>query len=212
MYKEHFREENWDVVIGTNVFDEELTEIKYTVCADAQAVISFRNRPNRDRLETFKFVLSGRAHYGSSKCKNRPASPDTFRDYLDANDHIEEVVDYRNIPKECSEKQKYFSSGHLAFWWAHTKYPGADIHLFGFDSVFTGTCSQTYSDRDVSATTTQPPIRTVYDEIGGQAVTWNEYWQILLNDYSEFGTVTFHGVEGDRQPEFSHKTLRVILT
>jgi len=199
----------WDDVIGINVYDEALVGVQTVVCADSLAVMMYRNYPLRNRLDDIRFVMSRRAHNGCSTFKNRPASPDTFKDFLDASDLLEAVVE---CPEEFAldDKQRYLSSGHLAYLYASDKYPDSEIHMFGFDSVFTGDSSATYSNRDIKNYDDPNITRSEVSEKTDFTKVWEEYWIICLSDrFNTFKSVTFYGIDGDRRPEFNSPNMKV---
>ncbi len=183
-------------------------DVDYTVCVDAKAVcLAFRQREGKayKRLcnGDFKIVLGPRAAHGSKQTKAVPAGPiSVYQDLID-NDFI-----HKEIPlwKDAAEiKQRYFSAGHLAFAYVNDEWPGADIHMFGFDSLFTGYQSS-YSDQLRGTMVTLPKRNRKDHTIDNPVNTvgeWYGVWEaILTSDRKTCKSITMHGFEGDTFGDF----------
>lgn len=163
---------------------------------DAFAARNLRiGQPKHHCLQEFKIVLLRRAFGYLQKVKHRPGGEYTLAEWLESNKYIEEVVSRPPwIPDDdVEDMQRFISSGHLAFYWACKRWPGSEVHLFGFDSLFIGTETISHTREELSG-----------DDISNREVreaptvcvkTWAEYWDVLFNE-EDFQKAIFWGYEG----------------
>lgn len=195
----------YDVVIGCNYPD---VPVQYSAMVDAHAAKYVRKKAMmHHRLKEFKLILGARCINSLGSFKDVPGGSQTLAEWLCSEGHVKDIVTY---PEEfCGEgdSQKYFSSGHMAFFWATENYPNASIDMFGFDSLFTGDHGVTLSReilRDGLAK------ERSLQEANSTVTVWEENWELLLNE-QYYNSVAFHGYEGDRTPHFRERRLAVRL-
>ena len=209
-----FKPNGYDKVIGCNMPAEEI-DVDYSVCVDAKAVcLAYRRTGGKayKRLcnNDFKLVLGPRAAHGSTKTKADPASHDNVYEDLKANEFI-----YKEIPlwKDAVEiKQRYFSAGHLAFAFANDEWKDIDeIHLFGFDSLFTGHQSS-YSDQLRGSAVTIKRNRKGFNKDNPVATVgeWYGVWEsLLMSDRRTCKSIIIHGYDGDDVGDFFKKHMEL---
>lgn len=206
----------FDKVVGTNLPPENI-KIDYVACADAKAVgLMYRpwEGPHYHRLKNneFQLVLGTRANHGLKTSKSEPGGVLTTQEFLKKNNHIYKVIELFPSAKEIG--QRYFSSGHYAFLFANEEWPNSDIHMFGFDSFFTGN-NETHSvkihkpehngeiKRKGGKHNNNSPINTVG--------SWYWVWERLFNsDKNKAASINIHGYKDDTIPNSFKDIIKVV--
>lgn len=203
-----------DITIGCNIPQEGI-KLDFTACVDAFAVSrAFRaNMPHYYRLERgdFKLVLGGRAREGIKGVKAEPGGKETLLEFFKRMQYIHCVIPLFEDAKTIG--QRYFSSGHLAFLFACRDYPDSNIHMFGFDSFFTGSASS-YTHYSIRRPNDPSPIERVSkkytykrptDTVNSWQWVWKKFWD------SEFNTaksINIYGYDGDPDISYHHEKIR----
>ena len=207
-----FVPENYDLVIGCNLPPEGV-KVDYCVVVDAKAImLAYREgAPFYHRLKDFKLVIGPRCAHGIKQCKSKPGGDKTVYQHLKENDNIFKEIGLWPDAKDIG--QRFFSAGHLAFAYANNEWPQSELHLFGFDSFFTGN-QASYSDKIRNQDVTQikrnrekynrsNPVNTVGE--------WYGVWERVLTSSRNTATgIYIHGFEGDDINDFFKKHLKVI--
>jgi len=203
----------YDIVIGCN-YPNSHTDVHYSAFVDAFAAKWMRRGADKhDQLGRFRLVLGERCVASLGNIKAQPASVDSLAERWAAEGRIAYTVKYPDefAQENVGDGQKYFSSGHMAYFWAAQKYPNASFTMYGFDSVFTGDHLASYSNVDVRGygelAYTKREIRNVPRDC---AIVWHDMWNTLLSQYaSPDAPVEFVGYEGD--PELTLQNTLAVL-
>lgn len=210
-----YKPDGYNVVLGCNMPSEE-HKVDYSVLVDAKAVcLAFRRTGGKAYKKLvnkdYKLVLGPRAAHGSTKTKADPASSDSVYQDLLENEFI-----YKEIPLWPDAKdigQRYFSAGHLAFAFANMEWKNANIHMFGFDSFFTGyQASYTDSLRGQAVTQLKRKRNDTYnkDNPVNTVGEWYAVWEKILNsNRCTYKSITIHGFEGDEIGDFFKKHIQI---
>ena len=195
-------EENYDKVLGCNLPPKGI-HLDYVCCVDAKAVgLAYRtNAPHYNRLrdEDFKLVLGSRARHGLTKSKAVPGGTENLKEYLKRKGYIYKIIELLQDAREIG--QRYFSAGHLAFAFACEEWPDSDIHLYGFDSLFTG--HQGSHSQYLRNPETDEPVeryrkkhtnKTPHATVG----SWYWIWERLINsDRNTAKSINIHTYQDD---------------
>lgn len=204
IYERYGDPEQYDTVIGCNYPG---VDVEFSVFADAYAAKYMRKGAKQhDRYGDFKLVLGERAANNLTSIKFVPGSPKTMLDGFVSDGMLEDIVDY---PESFKDNQRYLSSGHLAFLWATSRWPYCHIHMFGFDSLFTGDHLATYSNRDVREWEDPYLARAKLDQPRDVALTWQDNW-IQVFEMSKYGKVEFYGYEADPELPFESSQVSAV--
>lgn len=190
----------WNARVGCN-FPE--FDVDYSVYVDTSSVRLLRPQAlQHHRLGSFKVVLGERAYEGLKTCKEKPGGKRTCLEWLLDEGVVEERVEYYSLIQD----QRYFSSGHLAFLWASSRYPEANFHLFGFDSVLNGDGNTSTSNIEVRQFESES--YTPNSAEASRAVEyWIKNWQRLF-EITNFKEVIFYG--GESLPDFGEKNVKAV--
>lgn len=201
------------LVIGCNVPPEN-TKIDFVCAVDAYAIShAYRiNMPFHHRLkEGWKLVLGPRACNGLLGTKDIPGGSSTLFDHLKKEGHFYKKFDLIDAVKDVG--QRYFSSGHLAFLFACSDYPGAEIDIYGFDSLFTGSIrSKTKSlIRDGKTEYKRSSPGSSQETPDPTAKEWLWLWDKMFNsDLNTSEKIRAHGYEHDPTLEIISPSLEVV--
>lgn len=141
-----------------------------------------------------KLIFGERAMKGLASIKRVPADPMSMAEDLLNEGIVDQVVEY---PEFFREDQELFSSGHLAFYWATKMFKDADIHMFGFDAVFTGESRHTWSREDLQDGSAPGKLvmaeaKKITKKGKPEDYVWRAQWEYLFNN-TEFNSATFYG-------------------
>lgn len=207
-----YKPDNYDVVVGCNLPPDGI-KVDYCVVVDAKAImLAYRlDAKWHNRLKDFKLVIGPRCGYGIKQCKILPADKKTIYEFLTENNYI-----YKEIglwPDASEIGQRYFSAGHLAFSFVNNEWENAEIHLFGFDSLFTGH-QASYTDvirntpvtqlrKDKDKYSRNNPVNTVGE--------WYRVWEkVLESKRNRSSEILVHGFNGDDVTDYFKKHMKVI--
>lgn len=200
------------IIIGCNVPPENI-HIDFVCAVDAFAVSrAYRsNMPYHHRLkEGWKLVLGPRACGGIGGMKSVPGGKESLLEFLDKEGHIHKKMSLFDEAKVIG--QRYFSTGHLAFMFACSDYPNAKIHLYGFDSFFTGSAashsqSLLKAGKDLQE---RAPSNVSADKPDATVNSWFWLWEKLFSSESNNScAINIHGYESDRSLEKIHDKIVV---
>lgn len=208
--------DNFDKVIGCNLPPENI-KIDYVSCVDAKAV-GLSYRPTEDtfyhrlRDEGFKLILGNRARHGLGQSKCKPGDVKTTYEYLKENGHVYKVYELFSDAKSIG--QRYFSAGHQAFIFANDEWPESEIHMFGFDSFFTGnqsTHSVIIHNRMFSDTIPRFKKKASIKEPVATVGSWYWLWEKVWNsDKNTATSINIHGYVGDDIPNSFKDKVNII--
>lgn len=208
--RELYAPDNYDVVVGCNLPPEGV-HIDYCAIADAKCIMLAYRQDARwhDRLKEYKLVIGPRCAHGIKGCKIKPGDPLTIYQFLKENDHIHQEIPL--WPDANNIGQRYFSTGHLAFAFVNNEWENAEIHLYGFDSLFTGH-QESLTDIIYSKPVTKRPKGDKYNRNSpvNTVGEWYRVWEKLLDSpRNKASKIYIHGYKGDINDYFK-KHMEVI--
>jgi hypothetical protein len=119
-----------------------------------------------------------------------------------------ELLGYKKFdyPAPFRKNQRFFNCGHAAFYIASTFYADktSSIHLFGFDSIFTGDHYASHSNVDLRGADASTLEQTQESE---DAKYWYQNWVTLFETFKNIEGIHFYGHTKD--PHFSFEDSRV---
>lgn len=187
------------VVVGCNIPPPDV-QVYASVFADAYAAKLLRPKggSHGDKYGKFKVVLGERADRLLEGIKGEPGSARNLKQKFEDDKILLDVIRY---PDVFRKDQRYLSSGHIAFYWICQKFENPSIHMFGFDSLFTGDHLASYSNRDIRAYDSPHIDRHILDKPRESALIWEENWRLLFKEVS-FESAVVYGYEGDPELPF----------
>lgn len=204
--------DNYDVVLGCNLPPDNV-KVDYCLVVDAKAIMLAYREEARwyHRLKDFKLVIGPRCAHGIKGGKSVPGGVKTIYQHLTENGLIHKEIGL--WPDAATIGQRYFSAGHLAFAFANNEWADAEIHMFGFDSLFTGN-SASFSDKIRNNNATQLIRNREKYNRGNPIVTvgnWYNVWEKLLtSERNRASKIYLHGYEGDDVNDFFKKHMEIV--
>lgn len=218
-----YEPEGFDKALGCNL-PYAGHEVDYVICVDAKAIaLAYRRSdrgPGYKRLENgdFQLVIGPRAAHGirnkvDQAFKADPGGDETVYEDLTAKKYIYKEIGLWHDADVI--RQRFFSAGHLAFAFANNEWGEEgieEVHLFGFDSLFTGT-QDSFSDQLRNEAVTKirrgrarfskdSPVNTVGE--------WYNVWERILNsERNKVKKIVIHGIVGDEINDFFKKYMEV---
>lgn len=183
----------YDIVIGCNYPHH---KVDYAVMVDAYAAKYLRKGASKhDELGKYKIVLGERAIAMLEGIKEVPGGTRSMAQWLLDDKYVTDIVPYPERFKGAQDSQKFLSSGHVAFMWATSEWPDAEIDMFGFDSLFVGDEALSHTREDLAGA--EMPERIRRSGMTKCVQVWIEYWEELFY-VNTFKQVTFWGYTGDQ--------------
>ena len=192
-YKEHVEILNspeYDLRVGCNYTDP-LIKVDYSAFCDSKAARLMRDQGTHESYRKGKrLILGERAEFGLSCVKSKPGGSITCLQLFLREGLIKEVLPLPfSIDHKSGDGQKFFTSGHMAYQWICRNHASATVHVYGVDSLFTGDPRTSYSQSQVSNTTSGDPNTEV-------AEMWKSIWRRMTAEtYPDMDT-TFIGPDG----------------
>lgn len=199
--------ESYDIIIGCN---KPPIDVDYSVIVDFKALLRFARE--QKTYDQHKYILAERLKTFKGQCRWMPgAALDLIDGLIEYNcvDAFVDTPDWIEWSEEDGIKERYLSSGHAGFVWILERYPNAEIHMFGFDSL-TRKSSLTVSDYTMgfiqpTEELTENPKRC---SLSG---AWHSLWDIVF-DYAK-NKVYLHDFKDQNlqtNPEKTHRNLKLI--
>lgn len=198
-----------DLIIGCNLPSENIKH-DYIAAVDSSAITNLYRPVTGSHHhylteKKFKFILGPRCVKGLSVVKARAGDNVTLLEYLKNGDYVECVIDNTSLIEQAQIGQRYFSSGHLGFQYASNYHRGEIIHLYGFDSLFTGFHDSYTADYIYRTDSSRLKSKYNPEEPSNTAISWYVIWHKLMHYYLDnYMKVYIHGPEdaGKHIPSF----------
>lgn len=192
----------YDHVIACNFAD--------VVCDDRVFVDAFAARHMRPREKYHDWLDRNETCWFGERCFNYlktvsayPGGTQTLADYFLALGHEPFIY-----PSPFRENQRFFNSGHAAFHIGCSGYEPHNVHLFGFDSLFTGDHYASYTNIDLrGAGETTLEINT--EDTSEDAIAWHRNWEKLFEMYDQPQGIYFYGYSETSVFDFTDPRIQI---